>query len=106
MSTRPVSGGVTTSVWRMTTESMCQPIAYREPNSHSLQAVHFRTQMEVVSYTERLRPVRWWNQLSGNGQRGSGLMSRQKGTIKTASVDFYVVGRVRRIVGESRANRK
>jgi hypothetical protein len=59
--------------------------------------------MEVMSYTERLRLVRSWNQMSGSAQRGSGLMSskRDVGSERRLST-FYVVERVRRIVGELR----
>ncbi len=60
-----------------------------------------------MSYTERLRLVRSWNQLSGKRTKGIGPnefpkkgMSDQSGVFRP----FYVVERVRRIVGESRAN--
>jgi len=62
--------------------------------------------MEVMSYTERLRLVRSWNQLSGKRTKGIGPnefpkkgMSDQSGVFRP----FYVVERVRGIVGESRA---
>jgi len=35
--------------------------------------------MEAMSYIERLRPVRLWNQLSENGQRESGPMHGEMG---------------------------
>jgi len=51
----------------------------KRPNSHSAQAAHFKAQMEAMSYIERLRPVRLWNQLSENGQRESGPMHGEMG---------------------------
>jgi hypothetical protein len=42
--------------------------------------------MEIMYLTERRRLVRLWNQLSGNGQRGSGLMSSPKGCLLQSGV--------------------
>ena len=39
--------------------------------------------MEGMSYTERLRLVRLWNQLSGNGQRDRALMSSPKRDVRS-----------------------
>ena len=64
-----------------------------EPNSHSIQAVHFRTQMEVTAYNERLRLVRSWNRLSGNGQGGIGPNEFIKIGMsdRAASVDLFTL---------------